>query len=308
MPKVSVIIPAYNYADYTVNAVESVLAQTFHDYEIIVVNDGSTDETEKKLRRFIADRRIIYIYQENHGVAHARNTGIKNSFGEYVAFLDCDDLYMPDKLERSVQALDKNQSLSFIYTPVLFVSESGRTLGRDREKCYSGKVFDRLILNNFIRNSTAVIRRHCFDKIGLFDEALFYTADWEMWLRVSSIFGVGYIGAPLSKYRQREYDYFVKNPAKVKEEMLKVKDKIFDNNPYLSRYLKQNLSAQILVWTIKSYLVKKDLLNAKRELSELLKCQPFNIKLQALKFVISNGLVFNSICSIKEYLRRIKWN
>jgi glycosyltransferase involved in cell wall biosynthesis len=305
IPKVSVIIPAYNYAKYTVETVNSVLQQTYQDYEIIVVNDGSTDDTEIRLQPFIEKKQIKYIYQENKGASNARNTGIKNACGEYLAFLDCDDLYLPQKLELSVACLKKNPSVGLVYTPLLFIDELGRVLHKDKDPCYSGMVFDKLILKVFIRNSTCVIRKQCFDKVGLFDESLFYPADWDMWLRISESFPVDYISLPLSKYRYREKDYFVKNTEKAKLEMVRVAQKMFSNNPKLPEKLKLKVLGQISFLTAVAYLKKMDLKKAKDELLESRQFYPENRKAKIMKlFVDTTGPLANFIYYMGLRLRR----
>src|SRR5437867_1708261 len=114
MPKVSIVIPTYNYGRYVVEAVESVLNQSFQDREVIVVDDGSTDDTRERLERFRG--RIRYIYQRNKGLPAARNTGIRAARGAYVAFLDSDDLWLPEKLALQVPILDTRQQVGMVYT------------------------------------------------------------------------------------------------------------------------------------------------------------------------------------------------
>lgn len=127
MPKVSVIIPAYNMAWYTLETVESVLKQTFRDYEIIVVDDGSADNTKDLLHPYIESYRITYIYKENGGASSARNVWIRASQGEYVALLDCDDLWLPEKLEFCVNVLDNKPEVGLVYTFFYRIDRKGES-------------------------------------------------------------------------------------------------------------------------------------------------------------------------------------
>ncbi|MDD5593811.1 MAG: glycosyltransferase, partial [Candidatus Margulisbacteria bacterium] len=189
MPEVSVIIPAYNYAAYTVEAVESVLAQTYKDYELIVVDDGSTDGTGEALRRF--GDRIRYFYKTNGGACSARNFGIQRAQGRYIALLDCDDLFLPAKLETSLKAFtDKRTGL--VYTGVYLIDAAGKVTGENRTPGHSGRVLEQLVLSNFINNPSVVIDRECFDRVGLFDEKMFFAADWDMWLRIAEKYEIKY--------------------------------------------------------------------------------------------------------------------
>ena len=129
MPRVSVIIPTYNRAGYLCESIESVLTQTYTDYEIIVVDDGSTDDTEEVLQLWIADGTIHYVWQENRGESAARNHGIELAIGEYIAFLDSDDLFMPTKLEEQVAYLDNHPEVGMAHSCYSKFGEAGASWG-----------------------------------------------------------------------------------------------------------------------------------------------------------------------------------
>lgn len=190
--KVSIIIPAYNKADYTVKAVKSVLNQIYMDIECIVVDDGSTDDTYDKLFPYMND--IKYIYQPNKGVSAARNKGIVKSTGEYIAFLDCDDMYLPKKVARCVET-SNNFYADFIHTAAYLIDKDDKII--KEYKPTKGI----LLLKNFICNSTPLMRKDIFDKVGLFDENLFTCADWDMWLRIAEKYQMYYFNEPLTYYR-----------------------------------------------------------------------------------------------------------
>lgn len=192
MPKVSVIIPAYNKADYTVKAVESVLNQDYGNVECIVIDDGSTDDTWDKLFPF--DTKIRYIYKNNGGVSSARNKGIVHSTGEYIAFLDCDDMYLPNKISKSMENVNSG-SFEFIHTAAYLIDKNDKPI-----KVYKPAKTN-LLFRNFICNSTPVMRKDVFDEVGLFDEDLFICADWDMWLRINEKYAMYYFNEPLTYYR-----------------------------------------------------------------------------------------------------------
>lgn len=206
MPKVSVIIPTYNCGQYICQAVDSVLAQTYRDFELVVVDDGSTDNTRELLMQF--GKNLRYIYQENKGMTAARNTGIKNSSGEYIAFLDSDDIWLPNKLERQVKLLDEAPEVGLVYCWHYYIDEQGNRckfwnneVGRSFES--GSRLFEKLIERNVISGggSTPVIRRECLAKSGMFDEALSYCGDWDLWLRISMDYIIAVIPEPLGCYR-----------------------------------------------------------------------------------------------------------
>ena len=189
--KVSVIIPAYNKADYTVKAVDSVLNQTYENIECIVVDDGSTDDTYTKLHPIvIANKNIEYIYQQNNGVSAARNKGIMEATGEYIALLDCDDEYQKRKIELSVK-----QDKDFVFTCGYFIDGDSYLLN-----LYAPRQGN-LLCHNYICNSSPVIKKKCFEKVGLFDTSLFVCADWDMWLRMEEHYELTYLNMPLTYYR-----------------------------------------------------------------------------------------------------------
>ena len=199
-PLVSVVIPTYNNAALASEAVESVLAQSYKPVEIFVVDDGSTDETRSALERYA--KRVNLILQEHKGPGAARNQGILHSTGEYIAFLDSDDIWYPRKLEVCIAALEQEHAYGAVYHDYLIVDT-------ERHKRYaiphyeiSGWIARDLFVENLgFHTSTVVARRSCFDRIGLFDEELIRAQDWDMWLRVAEEYPVLYVGELLAERR-----------------------------------------------------------------------------------------------------------
>lgn len=171
---VSVIIPTYNRADIIKASIDSVLAQTYDNFELIVVDDASTDGTEETVRS-IGDDRIKFIkHNRNRGASAARNTGIKNARGQYIAFLDSDDLWLAEKLEMQTHTFkEASPETGIVYCNVLTVK---------RNKM-NGNIFDKILVHNFVGTaSVVVVKKTCLEKAGLFDEDLPSCNDWDMWI------------------------------------------------------------------------------------------------------------------------------
>lgn len=202
-PKVSIIIPTYNRAHFINEAIDSALAQNYQNVEIIVVDDGSTDETRVVLEGY--GDKIHYLYQENQGVPAALNSGIERSSGQYLAFLDDDDIWFPEMLEVQVAYLEAHPEIGMVHADILILDETSddprlkkRRLSRSIP---SGYILPELIVKNVIARPTVVVRRSCLDKVGLFDMELLSSEDYHLWLRVAKYFPITYIDRPLAFYR-----------------------------------------------------------------------------------------------------------
>ena len=205
---VSVIIPVYNAQQLVKAALGSAVGQTYQDSEIIVVNDGSTDDTSRAVKNFIDANRfatIRYIYQNNAGPSAARNRGIKESLGKYIAFLDSDDIWEQDKLAKQIGYMKKNNLKGLCCTGYNFVDESGVVTGTHRLFYRSkSEVLRALFTKNIVSTcSTVIANRECFDAVGLFDESLCVAEDWDMWIRIIRKFDFAHIPEPLAKVRVR---------------------------------------------------------------------------------------------------------
>lgn len=201
-PLVSAVIPTYNYARYVAGAVESVLAQSFDDLEIVVVDDGSTDETADTLHPFLD--RIRYIRQEHRGLAAARNTGIRVARGPYVAFLDSDDLWLPEKVSVQSARLDDDPAVGLVYGEAALFAETSpgtATLHSYWAHHPSGKILPWLVRQNVVPSPTPMVRRELFDQVGPFDETLSACEDWDMWIRIAQVSEFAYVDRVLAKYR-----------------------------------------------------------------------------------------------------------
>lgn len=203
-PLVSVVIPTYNNARYVRAAIESVLAQTFTDIEVIVIDDGSEDNTEDELRP-VRDR-IRCIRQENQGAAAARNRGIAEANGEFIAFLDSDDLWLPEKLAGQMDTLAQHPDFPVAHTDSLVIDADAHILkpsANRKRQSRNGMVFEELFMSSIsvILTSTVVIHHRCFEEIGVFDPAFPVFQDYDFFLRLSFRYPVYFIDKPLVKYR-----------------------------------------------------------------------------------------------------------
>jgi len=202
-PLVSVIIPTYNRADLVVQAVESVINQTYGRMEIIVVDDGSTDNTREVLEKY--QEKINYIYQERSERCRARNKGFAHCRGDYMAFLDSDDLWLPTKIERQVEALNEKPDVGLVYTGVEFIDTHGNPYDGDLSWDAPKRqvLYEDLMTNNIVTGTTssAMIRRTCFEKVGLFDESMNTCEDLDLYRRIARYYKFHKIDFPLVKFR-----------------------------------------------------------------------------------------------------------
>ena len=183
MTEVSVIIPTFNRGERVLRAVSSVLHQTFTDFEIIVVDDGSVDETRVLLDPF-RDRIRLIIHPENRGVSAARNSGIKASRSPLIAFLDSDDYWMPEKIEVQVGFFRENPDAVACQTEELWIRNGARVNPRKRHHKPSGDIFEPSLKLCLVSPSAVMLRRNLFDEVGLFDEELPVCEDYDLWLRI----------------------------------------------------------------------------------------------------------------------------
>jgi len=245
-PTISVIIPTYNRANFICETIDSVLNQTYQDYEIIVVDDGSTDDTKQVLSKY--GNRIIYIYQENQQVGAARNNGIRHSKGKYIALLDSDDVWLPQKLEKDIACFELDSRIGLVYSDVIYISSDGAALYKRKLKCPTGDILKSIVLQNFVVLSTAIVRRECFEKVGMFstDREMSGSEDAEMWIRIASQYYFGYIDEITTKYRMHQTS-MTSDPDNMKRSILCAIDTIFANKELLPKisHLKNQVYSNI---------------------------------------------------------------
>jgi teichuronic acid biosynthesis glycosyltransferase TuaG len=209
-PLVSVLMPAYNAGRYVAESIESVRAQTLQDWELVVVDDGSADDTGEVVRRLAeADARVRYVRRPNGGQAAARNTGLGEARGRLVAFLDADDLWLPEKLEAQIEVLERT-GVDLVYTDGYFFSEDGAESVEERFHILPGEargaeMFRTLFNANRIGTLSVLVKREALDAVGLFDEDRAYQncEDYDLWLRLAK-WGASFYGMEekLMRYRR----------------------------------------------------------------------------------------------------------
>jgi len=202
MVKISVVIPTYNSLEYLPDALNSVVNQTYVDWELIIVNDGSSDKTDEWVSQQ-SDPRIILICQENKGKSAARNVGIERAASEYIAFLDADDYWETTKLEKQIKYIENNPEIGLVYTWTNLADQQCQPTGRIISSDAHGHVWKELVQYNILAcGSTPLVRRICFETVGKFDPDLPLAQDWDMWIRIAAKYPFGVIKEPLVRYRQ----------------------------------------------------------------------------------------------------------
>lgn len=192
---VSVIIPTYNRATVLEHAIESVLDQTYQNLELLIVDDGSTDHTRQVVEKY--QDQITYLFQANHGPAAARNSGIQNSQGDLICFLDSDDRWMKNKLAVQIELMLSNPEVKLCYTDEVWIRRGIRINQKKVHRKYSGWIYQQCLPLCIISPSSVMIRRDVFDRVGLFDETMIVCEDYDLWLRISRVYPITFIPKPL---------------------------------------------------------------------------------------------------------------
>jgi glycosyltransferase involved in cell wall biosynthesis len=200
-PLISVITATYNMGRYVREAVESVLAQDWPAIEVIVVDDGSTDETARVLEAYADDPRVKVICQANAGQTVAKNVGLRAARGDYIGFCDADNAWLPGKLVRQVPLLQANRTAGVTYGDIVPMDAEGRPLPMWPAKRYGGWITQRLLLENFVTFNTTLLPRQVVEEFGGFDESLSMAIDYDLWLRISAHYEFIYLNEPLVRYR-----------------------------------------------------------------------------------------------------------
>lgn len=298
---VSILIPAYNVEKYIERSLESALNQTYKNIEVVVVDDGSTDGTAEIIKKYQSDRRVKYVYQNNKGLASARNTAMKNAEGEYFAMLDADDVFLPEKIEYQIRYLEANKDCDICYSDLwLFYENKPDQLVKTSYKFYSGSdVFPQLLKRSFINTLTVMLRRSAVNKFGYLNEKYRYAEDLEYFLRLS------YAGAKfcflnekLAKFCIRQVGHHqsgFESDLNNKLSTLQIYEELSQKMTDEERD-KYNMKRHIGFWQMKCALVYLINKNKKESLKYFLKSAKTNFLLSPIILILS---VFSVIIPIK---------
>jgi len=207
-PLVSIIIPVYNLEAFIGDALDSIAAQTYKNFQVLIVDDGSTDGTQKVIERYLMDSRFRYIYQDHSGPGAARNNALRQATGSLIAFLDGDDLWLNDKLEKQVAVFMADSSIEISATNCSHIREDGSYMGREEYVDYPFELLKdpkkAMFQKNLILSISVMIRKELYDKFGGFDESISYGEDYDLWLRfLQNGCKLNILMEPLSKRRYR---------------------------------------------------------------------------------------------------------
>lgn len=284
-PKVSIIMNCLNCEKYLREAIDSVYAQTYKDWEIIFWDNASTDKSVKIAKSYNGLR--YFISNETVPLGKARNIAIEQASGEYIAFLDCDDLWLPIKLEKQVELLDSNKKLGLVYSDSYIIDEKVNLIKKtffEFVRPYRGDVFNELFLNNFIPLLTAIIRKDVLNKVGLFNSKYTIAEEYDLWLRIAEYYPIDFIEKPMAKYRihrgniSRNTKLSIFEDLQIIEYWLNTKK---DLRKELGREIKQkkaNLYRGLTIYYCRNHESKK----AMREFINWIKMFPYNLTLWGL--------------------------
>ncbi|MBZ0297735.1 MAG: glycosyltransferase [Anaerolineae bacterium] len=269
MTLVSIIIPTCNRAVLLRKAIESALAQTYHPLEVIVVDDGSTDNTAEVVAEF--REQIIYLHQPNTGVSVARNRGLRASKGEYIAFLDDDDLYLPQKIERQMTWMYAHPQLGLVHCRYFLSNQSGAIVERIGT-LPTGQVLPELFYNNFLWMSAPLIPRRVLEQIGGFDEELSAAADYDLWVRIAQAgYPFGCVQELLGVYRLQAGS-MVTNVIRTEREIISILDRVFAEPQFQSYKVQAYISWRL--WLAHRHYAAKNWTDACHNLTEILTLEP----------------------------------
>lgn len=267
MPElISVIIPTYNRAELITDAINSVLEQSYKNFEVLVIDDGSIDNTAEVVDG-IKDKRVKYLYQANGGVSKARNTGIKFAKGRYIAFLDSDDLFHPQKLQKQAEVLDANLEVGIVTGSSQYKTMDGKEIVIKKYQAKNKYENLKYILTNpdkvYTGTPTLMIRKSCFDSVGVFDETLNFCEDWDIFFRVSMLYEV-YNIKDIVAYVRVHNDSLSNSLSKgadaktFKQNYLKFLEKSFTNTNLSSQFYRfGDVAYSNALWCVGSFALYK---------------------------------------------------
>lgn len=258
MPSVSVVFATYNYGHYILAAINSVLAQTYKDYEIIVVDDGSTDDTRGILEQFSELLNFRYVYQTNQGQSVARNQGVKLAAGKYISFHDADDISNPTKLKKQAAYLDMHPEVGLVHSGYSKFDEDGNDLGYRNTSKFNGWIYPDILLewSVLIGMSSVMVPADVFDVVGGFDPLMLRAQDLDMYRRIAKKYPFGVINEPLSKYRVHRANENVELVERATPYFEMYLKKAFEDDPSLNKQFQKLAFARLYTNIAQNYLAR----------------------------------------------------
>ena len=310
MPTVSVIIPVYDRREFISEAIESVLVQTYKDIEIIVVDDGSTTDIKETLNPYLD--KIKYVYQENRGLAAARNSGIRCSSGKYIAFLDDDDLFEPQKLENQVRLLEENPDLGFVFSDYYYFetgNKAERTLVLTKLRDIPSKEFVKFyFVFHDLAVSTFLVRRESIDDVGKFDEDLEVTEDVDFWLRLSLLHQGKFSDYPSACIRTGA-NRMSQDRILINKTLIKILKRVKEENPDFAESMGVTADKKIVKVHYllgKAFFEKNQITQARKEFVYCAKSYPLMIK--RVYFYLFFCLIGKTPANVILKFWRFVWN
>ena len=300
---IDVVIPAYNAQAFITQTLQSVIAQDIAIQTVIVVNDGSTDQTAQLVQEFSQSHpqpNIVLINQDNAGLSAARNAGIKYSVADYIAPLDADDLWEPNKLSSQIQVFkdNTNPQLGLVYTAYQLIDQDGKRLPSNPKSVVAptlrGNVYRPLLRGNFISGSGSgvLIKRAVFENVGLFDESLQACEDWDMWLRISRHYQFDFINQPLVSIRVHSQNMQKDRSRMISAEMMVLNKMIDAGDPHA-----------FLLWKLRTYLINSHI--SATSLAGYERCSPrLQNLLSGWRMTVAAILIMPAQLLAKWYLER----
>ena len=339
MSKISIILPTYNREKYLEKAIKSVLCQTYKNYDLIIIDDGSTDNTDKVIKRYINNPKIIFIKQSNKGAAAARNAGIKICSGDYIAFIDSDDIWKKRKLEYQLKIFDMLPDIGLVCSDFssfvnnrfekshlksyfsmfddynldfndIFSFKKNIIFEKERKKIniFYGDIYEKLLFGNFIPTSTCLIKKEILNKVGLFNEKYKTLEDYDLWLKVTKNSKIAFVEYPTMIYY---YNKIQLSGHKFKETLFLNLIDIFTNNLSLcnKKFIIKNKQKIKKCYSIYYtnlayyYFAKNNLIKSKYYYTKGIKKNPYNIKAYLyLIFTLFPKKTTIMIRTMKKYL------
>ena len=283
-PKVSIILPCYNGAKWLSEAIASILAQTYQDFELLIIDDGSTDNSKVILSSYLVDERVRYIYQENKGFSGALNRGLKESKGDLIGFICSDDLWLPNKLDVQVKYFVDHDDTDLVHANYYSINSDGQVL-KLREITIPSfasreELIESLFFTNFIGFETVLLKNRCFE-VGFFDESMVGFSDHDMWLRIAGKFKIAYIDLPLVKKREHDFSLYRTLLKRDRHDQFLLVIKTIPLYPFLKKVERKKLASLYFALGL-LWLQKGNEKKAKQNLRKAIRCQPWQLNATAI--------------------------